>query len=167
MEKSTGPFSGCSSSPDDPGGRSAAMPEQLPRQVGPFLIRGRLGAGGMGEVYRAFDPELEREVAVKVMKPEIAVLFGAPERFRREARVLARLQHERIVPVLQAGEERGTFYLVMPLLRGESLERRLERDPILPLEEVVRIGREVAEALAAAHQFGVVHRDIKPSNLWL
>jgi serine/threonine protein kinase len=121
----------------------------------------------MGVVYRAWDEVLQRHVAVKVMRPEVAARPEARERFLREARSAARLNHPHVIAIHHVGEEGGVPFLVMPLLEGESLAARLEREEVLPPAEVVRIGREAAEGLAAAHEKGVVHRDVKPANLWL
>jgi TolB-like protein len=106
-------------------------------------------------------------VALKVMKPNLASTASARERFRREAQAAAGIEHEHIVTIYQVDEDRGVPYLAMQLLQGESLQSRLERLGRLPLDEVLRIGREVAGGLAAAHERGLVHRDIKPSNIWL
>jgi hypothetical protein len=121
----------------------------------------------MGVVLRAEDEVLRRPVALKVMRPELAARPEARERFLREARAAAALAHEHVVPVYHVGEEGGTPFLVMPLLEGESLAARLRREGRLPVAEVLRIGREAAEGLAAAHERGLVHRDVKPGNLWL
>src|SRR5207302_3265782 len=123
--------------------------------------------GGMGIVFQAEDPQLQRLVALKVMKPGLAASSSARQRFLREARAAAALEHDHIVPIYQVGEDRGVPFLAMPLLRGETLEERLEREGKPPLAEVVRIGQEIAEGLSAAHERGLMHRDIKPANLWL
>jgi tRNA A-37 threonylcarbamoyl transferase component Bud32 len=106
-------------------------------------------------------------VALKVMLPSLAASEAARQRFLREARSAAALEHDHIIPIFQVSEDRGVPFLAMPFLRGESLEERLRRDRRLPIPEVLRIGRETAEGLAAAHDHGLVHRDIKPANLWL
>jgi len=149
-------------------------PPQGPGEIGRlgnYRILEVLGEGGMGLVLRAVDPNLHREVALKVMKPAIAADENARGRFLREARAAARLEHERIVTIYQVDEvlvgASKVLYLAMPLLRGESLESLLQRQPRLPLLEVLRIGREIAEGLGVAHAAGLVHRDIKPANLWL
>ncbi len=136
-------------------------------RLGGFRVLERLGAGGMGIVFRAEDPRLEREVALKVIKPERLADPGYHERFLREARAAAAIAHEHVVAVHQVDESGGVPYLVMPLLEGESLQDRLDRDGKLPIAEVLRIGREIAEGLAAAHERGLIHRDIKPANIWL
>jgi hypothetical protein len=121
----------------------------------------------MGAVYRAEDLRLGRSVAVKVMQPQAAADPQAEQRFLREARAAAALQHDHVVPIYHVGEDAGVLYIVMPLLRGETFEQRLAREARLPVGEVARVGREAAEGLAAAHAAGLVHRDIKPANLWL
>ena len=126
-----------------------------------------LGAGGMGIVFQAEDPQLQRLLALKVMKPDLAVFADARQRFLREARAAAAIEHEHIVSIYHVGEDHGVPFLAMPLLHGESLEDRLRRCGKLAPAETLRIGRETAEALAAAHERGLIHRDIKPSNLWL
>jgi hypothetical protein len=135
-------------------------------RLGPYRILEVLGQGGMGVVFKAEEPQPRRLVALKVMRPE----YASPEarrRFLREGQALATVEHERVVPVFRVDEADGVPYLVMPLLKGESLEDRLRRDRLLPLPEVLRVGREMAEGLAALHAAGLVHRDVKPSNVWL
>src|SRR5262249_1623362 len=122
---------------------------------------------GMGAVFHAEDVQLERPVALKVMLPALAVSASARRRFLREARAAAAVEHDRIVPIYQVGEDRGVPFLAMQLLRGESLENRLRREGALPTDEVLRIGREIAEGLAAAHERGLIHRDVTPANVWL
>jgi WD40 repeat protein len=121
----------------------------------------------MGVVYQAQDTLLERPVALKVLLPTLAASASARQRFLREARAAAAIEHDHIVPIFQVGEDRGVAYLAMPLLQGESLDDRLRRPPALPVPEVLRIGREIAEGLAAAHERGLIHRDVKPANVWL
>jgi serine/threonine protein kinase len=135
--------------------------------LGGYRLLEVLGVGGMGVVFRAEDTHLRRVVALKVLKPVLAASPPARERFLREARATAALEHDHVVAVYQVGEDRGLPFLTMPLLHGESLAQRQERDGRLPMAEVVRIGREVAEGLAAAHERGLIHRDVKPSNIWL
>jgi serine/threonine protein kinase len=122
----------------------------------------------MGVVFEAEDPHLKRPVALKVMRPSLAANAEFHRRFLREARLAAAIEHEHIVTVYQVGEDRGVPFLAMQLLRGKTLEDRLERaGGRLALPEVLRVGREIAEGLAAAHARGLVHRDIKPANVWL
>jgi serine/threonine protein kinase len=136
-------------------------------RLGRFAVLDVLGAGGMGVVFLAEDRRLRRKVAVKAMRPALAASAGARQRFLREAQLAAGLQHDHIVPVYQLGEDGGVLYLAMPLLRGETLEARLRRDDAPSVAEILQVGRETAEGLAAAHEAGLIHRDIKPSNLWL
>jgi serine/threonine protein kinase len=126
-----------------------------------------LGAGGMGVVFQAEDPHLERTVALKAMLPALAVSASSRQRFLREARTAAALSDDHIVPIYQVGEDRGIPFIVMPLLKGESLESLFARQAVVPLSEALRIGREIAQGLAAAHAHGLIHRDIKPGNIWL
>src|SRR5262249_40032399 len=144
----------------------AQSPEEL-GWLGPYRILEQLGAGGMGIVFRAEDPALQRAVALKTMKPSLAASESARLRFRREAQAAAAIQHDHIVTIHNVGEDRGVPYLAMQLLQGEPLESRLRREGALPAAEVMRIGREVAAGLAAAHQQGLIHRDVKPANIWL
>ena len=141
-------------------------PDELGR-LGPYRVIKVLGAGGMGVVFEAEDAALERRVALKAMLPTLASSSSARQRFLREARAAAAIENERIVQIYHVGEDRGVPFLVMPLLKGESLEDSINRDCRLPVNDVLRIGREIAEALAAAHDRGLIHRDIKPANVWL
>jgi serine/threonine protein kinase len=153
-----------------PGLRSAALsprPDGLPATVGKFRVVRELGGGGMGIVYLADDPDGRRQVAVKVMRPNYAVNRSARERFLREARSAMTIEHDHVVTVYQVEENAGSPFLVMPLLKGESLEARLTRDPLPPVELVVKVGLGVARGLVAAHEKGLVHRDVKPGNTWL
>ncbi len=136
-------------------------------RLGPFRVLKVLGAGGMGVVYQAEDPQLNRLVALKAMLPGLAAGGSNKERFLREARAAAAIEHDHIVAIYLVDEDRGVPFIAMPLLRGESLEDRLQRERKLPLSEALRIGRETASGLAAAHARGLIHRDIKPANLWL
>jgi formylglycine-generating enzyme required for sulfatase activity/pimeloyl-ACP methyl ester carboxylesterase len=131
-----------------------------------YTLHEELGRGGMAVVYRATDLKHDRPVAIKVLKPDIAASLG-PERFLREIKLTARLNHPHILPLLDSGEAAGYLYYVMPYVAGESLRARLDREQRLPLEDALRIGREVAEALDSAHRQGVLHRDIKPENILL
>jgi len=145
-------------------------PPQLPDEMGrlgPYRVLKVLGAGGMGVVFLAEDPRLRRPVALKAMLPGTAATDSAMERFLREARLTAAIKHDHIVCIYQVDEDRGAPYLAMEFLEGESLHDRVKRERILPVQEVLRIGREIAEGLAAAHGRGLIHRDIKPANIWL
>jgi len=131
-----------------------------------YIIDRELGRGGMATVYLAREPKHERFLALKTLRPELAMALGR-ERFLREIKLAARLQHPNILPVYDSGDAGGTLYYVMPFVEGESLRDRLEREPQLPLEEALQIAREVADALSYAHSHDVVHRDIKPENIML
>jgi len=131
-----------------------------------YAIEREVGSGGMATVYLAQDLKHDRKVAVKVLRPELAAALG-PDRFPREIRILARLQHPHILPLLDSGEAKGFLFYTMPFVEGESLRERVDRDGALPIPEAIRILREVADALAAAHAAGVLHRDIKPGNVML
>src|SRR5262245_22866075 len=132
--------------------------------LGPYEITAFVGAGGMGAVYRARDRRLDREVAIKVVPPEVAHDPVRRQRFEREARVVASLNHPHICTLYDIGSQNDLDYLVLEYLDGETLEQCLRRGP-LPLEPVVRFGIEIADALAQAHRKGVVHRDLKPANV--
>lgn len=131
-----------------------------------YRIEGEIGHGGMATVFRALDLRHDRWVAVKVLDPSLAQVLGA-ERFLREIRTVARLTHPNILPLHDSGEADGLLYYVMPFVEGESLQQRLAREKQLPVEDAVQIAREVAEALAYAHERGVIHRDVKPGNILL
>ncbi|HEY1377436.1 MAG TPA: serine/threonine-protein kinase, partial [Gemmataceae bacterium] len=141
-------------------------PGDLGRLGGYHVLR-VLGRGGMGVVFEAEDPRLGRKVALKVMTRAAAQKPGARERFLREARAAAAVDHDHITPIFQVGEDRGVPFLAMPLLRGETLDERLQCGPPLTATEAAEIGRQMAEGLAAAHAAGLIHRDVKPSNVWL
>jgi serine/threonine protein kinase len=140
--------------------------EELGR-LGNYAILGLLGEGGMGAVFVAEDLTLNRRVALKVMRPEIAANPKARERFLREAKSVAKLQNDHVVPIFYVGKEGGVLFITMPLLQGETLDLRLRRGPTLTLPEIMKVGRQAAEGLAAAHELNLIHRDIKPTNLWL
>jgi len=142
------------------------QPDELGR-LGPYRVLKVLGAGGMGVVFQADDPQLQRRIALKVLRPRLQASPSAQQRFVREARAAARLTHDHVVAILHIGEDRGVLFLAMPFLEGETLENRLQRDTRLAAADVPRIGREIAAGLAAAHQQGLIHRDVKPSNVWL
>ncbi len=129
-----------------------------------YAIEGEIGAGGMATVWRARDLRHRRPVAIKVLRPDLAETLGA-DRFAREIEIAAGLTHPHILPLHDSGNADGLLYYVMPYIEGESLRDRLAREGALPVPEAVRIFREIADALSAAHARGVVHRDIKPANV--
>ena len=131
-----------------------------------YRVERELGAGGMATVYLAQDLRHDRQVAIKVLRPELAAVIGA-DRFLSEIRTTANLQHSHILPLFDSGECEGLLYYVMPFVDGESLRDRLTREKQLPIPEAVRLAKEVASALDYAHRRGVVHRDIKPENVML
>ncbi|MEZ4587798.1 MAG: serine/threonine-protein kinase [Gemmatimonadales bacterium] len=131
-----------------------------------FVIERELGRGGMATVYLATDLDQDRKVAIKVLHPDLSVTISA-DRFEREIKLAAQLQHPGILGLFQSGDAGGLLYYVMPFVEGESLRDRLDREGQLPLEDALGIVREVADALGFAHQQGVVHRDIKPENVLL
>jgi serine/threonine-protein kinase len=133
---------------------------------GRYRIERELGEGGMATVYLATDLRHNRNVALKVLKPELAAVVGA-ERFLAEIETTANLQHPHILPLFDSGEADGLLFYVMPYVEGESLRERLERDKQLPADEAAHIAANVAEALDYAHRHAVVHRDIKPANILL
>src|ERR1051326_519136 len=134
--------------------------------AGRYAIEREVGSGGMATVYLARDVKHDRQVAVKILRPELASVLG-PDRFLREVAIAAKLNHPHILALHDSGEAGGFLYYVMPYMQGESLRRRLERETQLPIEEALAITRQVAAALAYAHAQGVVHRDIKPENILL
>src|SRR5262249_18830505 len=131
-----------------------------------YRIERELGAGGMATVFRAHDLRHDRDVAIKVLHPEIGAMLGA-QRFLTEITTTAKLQHPHILPLLDSGDADGLLFYVMPVVDGESLRARLERERQLPIEDAVRFTREVASALDYSHRRGVIHRDIKPENILL
>ena len=133
-------------------------------RLGPYQIGEQLGAGGMGEVYRARDTKLDREVAVKVLPAEFSHDRERVARFQREATTLARLQHPNIASIYGFEEDRNHRFLVMELVEGEDLSVRLGRGPI-PVEEAIFLATQITEGLEAAHALGIVHRDLKPANI--
>jgi serine/threonine protein kinase len=142
------------------------MPRMLSsgKQLGPYEIIALIGAGGMGEVYRARDTRLQRTVALKVLPPEVAADAARRQRFEHEARAASALNHPNILTVYDTGEQDGLAYIVSELIEGESLRDMLKRGP-LPQSRVVDLGGQVADALAAAHAADIVHRDLKPENI--
>src|SRR5947209_3298371 len=131
-----------------------------------YRIDRELGVGGMATVFLAHDLRHDRDVAIKVLHPDLGAALGA-ERFLAEIRTTARLQHPHILPLLDSGTADELLYYVMPVVTGETLRARLERERQLPIDDAVRIAREVADALGYAHELGVIHRDIKPENILL
>lgn len=156
-------------------GRSHQRPEFAPPpegvdaigQLGPYLVVRELGSGGMGLVYEATDSRLQRRVALKVMRPHLAADPAATLRFIREARAAAQLVNDRAAAIYDVGEADGIPFLAMEFLEGETLGQCLRREKTLAVEQVVALGIEIAEGLAAAHDHGLIHRDIKPDNIWL
>ena len=142
------------------------MPILSGKRLGPYEILSAIGAGGMGEVYRAKDSRLNRVVAIKVLPSHLADSSELKERFEREARTIASLNHPHICTLHDIGHQDGTDYLVMEYLEGETLEQRLRKGP-LPLEQVLQYAIEIADALDKAHRKGVTHRDLKPGNIML
>jgi serine/threonine protein kinase/tetratricopeptide (TPR) repeat protein len=131
-----------------------------------YRLERMLGEGGMATVYLAHDLKHGRQVALKVLKPEVTAALG-PQRFLNEIQVTANLQHPHILPLYDSGNADGMLFYVMPLVRGESLRQRIEREKLLPVGEAITIARQVASALDFAHRQGVIHRDIKPENILL
>ena len=134
--------------------------------AGRYTVERELGRGGMATVYLADDLKHDRKVAIKVLRPELGSLLG-PERFLREIRIAAGLNHPHILPLYDSGEAGGLLFYVMPYVGGESLRQRLAREGQLPIDEAVAIVRQVAAALDHAHAHGLIHRDIKPENILL
>jgi serine/threonine protein kinase len=173
----------------DANDRSEALPEEIPleliasalddiaqettvfrldagQKLGPYQIVGWLGAGGMGEVYRANDTRLDRTVAVKVLRPHLLQSAEARQQFDREARAISRLNHPHVCTLYDVGHEGGVDFLVMEYVEGETLARRLQRGAI-PVAQAIGLGSQIADALARAHRQGIVHRDLKPANIIL
>jgi serine/threonine protein kinase len=144
----------------------SAMPIAIGTNIGPYEIVGWLGAGGMGEVYRARDPRLGREVAIKLIPETFATDASRVRRFEQEARAAGQLNHPNILAVHDVGIHAGAPYIVSELLDGESLRSRLQKGA-LPSRKAVDYARQIAEGLAAAHDKNIVHRDVKPDNLFI
>jgi len=142
------------------------MTLEIGSHLGPYEILGTLGVGGMGEVYRARDSRLERTVAIKVLPDHLSASDEIKQRFEREARVISSLSHPNICTLYDVGHDDGVDFLVMEHLEGETLAQRLEEGP-LPLDQVLKMGVQIADALDKAHKGGVVHRDLKPGNVML
>src|SRR5271169_2040034 len=135
-------------------------------RLGPYEIVAALGAGGMGEVYRARDTRLDRTVAIKILPPHFAADATRRQRFEREAKVVSGLNHPHICTLHDIGHQDGVDFIVMEFLEGESLAERLEKGPI-PAPQVLQYGTQIASALDKAHRNGVTHRDLKPGNIIL
>src|SRR6201997_5111321 len=135
-------------------------------RLGPYEIQSTLGAGGMGEDYKARDTRLERTVAIKVLPERLSSSPEVRQRFEREAKTISQLSHPHICALYDVGRQDGVEYLVMEYLEGETLADRLAKGA-LPLEQTVRFGVEIADALEKAHRQGIVHRDFKPGNVML
>src|SRR5262252_5793359 len=135
-------------------------------KLGAYEIVSPLGAGGMGEVYRARDTRLGRDVAVKILPTEMSADATRKQRFEREAKTISGLNHPNICTLHDVGSQDGVDYLVMECVEGETLAKRLEKGP-LPFEQVLKFGAQTADGLDKAHRSGVVHRDLKPGNIML
>src|SRR5258707_1651876 len=133
-------------------------------KLGPYEIDSVVGAGGMGEVYKAIDGRLDRTVAIKVLPTGVVADPARRQRFEREARAVSSLSHPHICTLYDVGEQDGSPFLVMEYLEGEALASRLHRGP-LPLKAAIRIGLEIADALDHAHRQRIIHRDLKPGNI--
>src|SRR6266404_4881282 len=135
-------------------------------RLGPYEILSPLGAGGMGEVYRARDTRLDRAIAIKVLPAQLSSNPDLRARFEREARSISTLQHPHICVLHDIGHQDGVDFLVMELLEGETLASRLQHGP-LPIEQLLKIAIEIADAMEKAHRQGIIHRDLKPANIML
>src|ERR1700693_5866941 len=142
------------------------MPLAPGTKLGPYEIALPLGVGGMGEVYRARDTRLGRNVAIKILPAQFSSDPGRKQRFDREAKTISTLNHPHICVLYDVGHQDGMDYLVMECVEGETLAMRLEKGP-LPLEQVLKFGAQIADALDRAHRSGIVHRDLKPGNIML
>ena len=143
------------------------MPLTAGTRLGVYEVIALLGSGGMGDVYRARDTRLSRDVAIKILPDQFARDADRRARFEREAQTVASLSHPNIVNVFDTGSREETLYLVMELLDGETLRARLTRDAALPVKKSTDYGVQMARGLAAAHDKGLVHRDLKPENVYL
>ena len=141
------------------------MPDLIGRKLGKYELVERLGRGGMAEVYKAYQPGLERHVAIKVMHGHLSGNAEFIQRFQREARSIGQLQHPHIGRVIDFDVEADVYYMVMEYIQGGALDSYLKQKKVLPVDEAVRITLQLADALAYAHQRGMIHRDIKPGNV--
>src|SRR5690349_1915520 len=142
------------------------MPLAPATRLGPYEILHPIGAGGMGEVYRARDTRLERLVAVKILPAHLSSDPVRKQRFEREAKTISSLNHPHICTLYDVGQQDGVDFLVMECLEGETLSKHLEKGA-LPLEQALKFGAQIADALDKAHRAGIVHRDLKPGNIML
>src|SRR5580765_5035666 len=142
------------------------MPLQPASRLGPYEILAPIGAGGMGEVYKARDTRLDRTVAIKILPEHLSSNPQLRERFDREAKAVSSLSHPHICPLYDVGHRDGIDYLVMEHLEGETLAGRLKKGP-LPADQVLQYAIQITDALDTAHKHGVVHRDLKPGNIML
>ena len=136
------------------------------QKIGPYDVAGQIGAGGMGEVYKARDPRLNRDVAIKVLPATFSADPDRLQRFAQEARAAAALNHPNILAIFDIGEDKGAPYVVSELLEGETLRDRL-RSGALSIRKATDFALQIAHGLAAAHEKGIVHRDLKPENLFI
>jgi serine/threonine protein kinase len=142
------------------------MPLLPGTKLGPYEILSALGSGGMGEVYRARDTRLDRSIAIKILPSHLSADSASKLRFEREAKTVSALNHPNICSLFDIGSQDGIDFLVMECIEGESLAQRLAKGA-LPIEQTLKIGTEIADALDKAHRSGVVHRDLKPGNIML
>jgi eukaryotic-like serine/threonine-protein kinase len=142
------------------------MPLPPGTKLGPYEVVSSLGAGGMGEVYRAHDSRLGRNVAIKVLPATLASDPSLRQRLEREAKAISKLSHPNICALHDIGQQDGIVFLVMELVEGETLEQRLHKGPLSP-EQAISYGAQIADALSRAHKLGFIHRDLKPSNIML
>jgi eukaryotic-like serine/threonine-protein kinase len=141
------------------------MAVTIGQQLGSYEITALLGKGGMGEVYRAKDAKLKREVAIKILPDEFSRDVERGNRFQREAEVLAALNHPNIASIYDVQESNGTRFLVLELVEGDTLAEILDKRGPLPVDEALQVAKQICEGLEAAHDKGVVHRDLKPANV--
>ncbi len=140
------------------------MPLTAGKKLGPYEVLGELGAGGMGEVYRARDTRLNRTVAIKILPEHLSADEGRRARFEREARTISGLSHPNICALFDIGDQDGVYYVVLEYLEGKTLEDRVAKGP-LAVSEILKVGSDIASALETAHRHGIVHRDLKPANV--